>query len=385
MSNQPKSSPERKYWSKEADVSVASVHEFDHVHDLKSRVQATTSTANVGDDSQASDISPNEDLTENCSTVELLKTSRDNFSTCEEKVKELSPDDTDAAVSVSSDTTLEPEPSDVQLKSHEDQMSSLSLDKCEHTNGSLRLSSTSVLDSKAQRETSSCVRVMPSSVFTDDLTVQVGSSARFSKVLENISLPLLYIPTTRQLVAGSVDGPNPRESTQIMRDLNILYTPDRDYSYNGSESASSTLDLSSCELLSPHSPMPKAHSTQEFHFLGRYSDSDRLTVNSTDSCPGFHNSFEPSSHMFADNSSLSSLSTGTDFSVSAVSVSENDLNAESKSLSCDVTDEAAFVDISLHSRNSFDKGYNSSSLDSGYGDKKAPSFQTARKKSFSGL
>ncbi|BFY97913.1 hypothetical protein BsWGS_00953 [Bradybaena similaris] len=385
MSNQTKSSPEHKYWSRETDVSVLPVSDND-VDDLKGRIKGTAARPH---DCEASEVALNNDVARISSTVQLVKKSGDNFSLCAEKLKELSHDDTDAAMSVSSDTTLEPESSDVQLKSHEDKMSSLSSEKYDHNNGSSRSYTSSVSDNMAQTETSSYVRVMPSGVFTDDLAVDVGTSARFSKVLENISLPLLYIPTTKQLVAGSldgsVDGPNPRESAGTLRDLSILYMPERDYSYNGSESASSTLDLSSSELLSPHSPMPKAHSTQEFHYMGRYTDSDRLTVHSTDSCPGYHNSFEPGSHVFADNSSLSSVSTGTDFSVSAVSISETDLNVESKSLSCDAPDEAGFVDISLHSRNSFDRGYNSSSLDSGYGDKRAPSFQAARKKSFPGL
>lgn len=385
MSNQTNSSPEHKYWSRETDVSVLPDSDLNDVDDLKSRIKATSGRLH---NCEPSEVTLNNDVARSSSTVQLLKESGDNFSLCTEKLKELSHDDNDAAMSVSSDTTLEPE-SDAQLKSHEDKMSSLSLEKYDHNNGSSRSFSSSVSNNAAQTETSSYVRVMPSRAFTDDLAVDVGASARFSKVLENISLPLLYIPTTKQLVAGSldgsVDGPNPRESAGTLRDLSVLYMPDRDYSYNGSESASSTLDLSSSELLSPHSPMPKAHSTQEFHYMGRYTDSDRLTVHSTDSCPGYHNSFEPGSHVFADNSSLSSVSTGTDFSVSAVSISETELNVESKSLSCDVPDEAGFVDISLHSRNSFDRGYNSSSLDSGYGDKRAPSFQAARKKSFSGL
>ncbi|CAL1534076.1 unnamed protein product [Lymnaea stagnalis] len=290
-------------------------------------------------------------------------------------------EDADASLSVSSDNTLEFESSDSHLTSLDNHLNKIVIksEQNSSSNGCRSISVSTCISDAKNNSFPQYSKVMPSATLTDDFPVDLGTSARFSKVLENISLPLLYIPTTKQLVKSNGASPEPllTDSPNVHTDFKLLYTPDRDYSCNESESASSTLDLSSSELLSPHSPMHKAHSAQEFHYV---SESDRYTLHSVDSFPGFHHNFEPSQYLFADNSSLSSVSTGTDFSVSAVSVTE-DYSVENSN----PTDESMFMDINLHSRNSFDKGYNSSSLDSGYGDKRAPQFQAAKKKSFTSL
>ncbi|KAK0057348.1 TBC1 domain family member 12 [Biomphalaria pfeifferi] len=287
-------------------------------------------------------------------------------------------DDVEATLSLSSDKTLDFEHADNSLRTLEDSMGKFSI-KNEQTISSNGC--TAPVDEETVGCTSHCNSqfnyVMSSPKFTDDLPVELGKSARFSKVLENISLPLLYIPTTRQLVKSNDVSSNHTDLPIVHTDFKHLCVPDKDYSCNESESASSNQDLSCSELLSPRSPMHKAYSAQEFHYS---ADSDRYTLHSVDSFPGFQHNFEPSHYLFADNSSLSSVSTGTDFSVSAVSVGE-DFTVDSKNIS----DEALFMDINLHSRNSFDKGGNSSSLDSGYGERKAPQFQAAKKKSFTSL
>lgn len=390
MSNQIRSSSQSQCCHGESETVVpVSFMNFDNVDDLKTSVQADAAHDDLlSVSADAHNVINGEDngggqdeiTSSDCHSV---SSSRDCLPPNSiEQAKQYSCDGLDAAVSVSTDTALEPNSHDLHLKTQEGRLYSLSLSIEGNKTGSYR--SASPTDRKVMSaKNTSCNKILPPAVFTDELRVELGSSAQFSKVLENISLPLLYIPTTRQLVTGGGGLAYPDQSTSPQKD--VLYAPERDYLYSGSESASSTLDLSSSELSSTHSPMHKAHSAQEFHYLVKCRDTDRLTLHSVDSYPGNENSFEPGTHLFADNSSLSSVSTGTDFSVSAISATESDFIAESKSLSHDAADESVFVDVNLHSRNSFDKGYNSSSLDSGYGDKRAPMFQAARKKSFTGL
>ena len=293
-------------------------------------------------------------------------------------------DDTDATISISSDNTLEFDPADGQFRRQ--------LQMKDSRRGSNR--SLSKANQSADKALFQSANVPALSRLTDDVSLDIGSGGRFSKVLENISLPLLYIPTTKQLVKNDTqnDIPAPLErgaSSLVSCDPQIVVHGDPDsteQSYgamcNGMHSANSNLDLSSSDLL-PLSQMPKAHSAQEFQHLSKLADSDRLTLHSVDSYPGFQSSADQNPYnLFADNSSLSSVSTGTDFSVSAVSVGDD------YGIECgrDPTDESLFIDVNLNSRNSYDAAQNkSSSLDSGYGDKKPPDFAAAKKKSFSTL
>lgn len=366
MSDQRKNSPDSGICNLDGLPVVSSV-ELDEVDVLKSQIKAKAlgcHAEELRDRLDAPELK--EDFDKSLTHISTVFKSQDGRL-----------DDTDATLSISSDNTIEYDPSDSQTKIAEGSLNKLTL------NGEQKFENGYISSDTAKTKQNACPgyhKVMPSPVFTDDLPVNVGSSSRFSKVLENISLPLLYIPTTKQLVKSNGTLPESlnADSNNVHTDYKLL-TPEKGCSCNESESASSTLDLSSSELLCPHSSIHKAHSAQEFSY--KYTDSDRCTLHSLDSYPGFHHNFEPSPYLFADNSSLSSVSTGTDFSVSAVSVGE-EYNIESN----DVSDDALFMDINLHSRNSFDKGYNSSSLDSGYGDKRAPQFQeTAKKKSFTSL
>lgn len=373
MSEQRKDSPAPGIYNGETDFMTGIAINFEDVDSLKSQKKGdnahmgfvdlrNTDDSNVVQENNDSDkVSTSHGLGNDvASHFPFSARSNDHF------------EDADASLSISSDShikSLDNHLNKIVIKSEQNSVS----------NGGCSLSMSTCITDAKNNSFPQYGKVMPSTTFTDDLPVDLGTSARFSKVLENISLPLLYIPTTKQLVKSNGASPEPllTDSSNVHTDFKLLYTPDRDYSCNESESASSTLDLSSSELLSPHSPMHNAHSAQEFHCV---SESDRFTLHSVDSFHGFHHNFEPSQYLFADNSSLSSVSTGTDFSVSAVSVSEDHPGEN-----CNPTDESIFMDINLHSRNSFDKGYNSSSLDSGYGDKRAPQFQAAKKKSFTSL
>ncbi|KAH9513225.1 hypothetical protein Btru_034411 [Bulinus truncatus] len=370
MSDQIKSSPGSGHCNGEArSLPCVSVIDFEDIEAIKNQMKVKSKVSYLEDlgNSEECNIShsPNSTLIRQDSL--LFKT------------KDFS-DDADATSSLSSDKTIDNEPGDNSLKALENNVNNLVLKNEQNitSNGHFE-PYTSVLDDLKSNSHSHFSYMMAPPKFFDDLPVDVGKSARFSKVLENISLPLLYIPTTRQLVKcnGVPCDHLTTELPIVNTDVKHLSAPDRDYSCNESESASSTQDLSSSELLSPRSPMHKAHSAQEFHYL---ADSDRYTLHSVDSYPGFQHNFEPSHYLFADNSSLSSVSTGTDFSVSAVSVGE-EFTVDPNNIS----DEALFMDINLHSRNSFDKSGHSSSLDSGYGDRKTPQFQAAKKKSFTSL
>lgn len=314
-------------------------------------------------------------------------TKEDHFDFENSKDFEAAQDDTDATLSISSDNTLELDPADGALR----RQLQLQGDSRRGSNRSLSRSNQRTASDKGLSQSANTPAL---NKYTDDISVDVGSGSGFSKTLENISLPLLYIPTTKQLIK---DG-NQNESTSLhersgsslmSRDPRTVVHADSALTgqvlgamCNGFHSSNSNLDLSNSELL-PCSLIPKAHSAQEFQHLSKLSDSDRVTLHSVDSYPGFHSAAEQNPfNLFADNSSLSSVSTGTDFSVSAVSVGD-EFGFECAG---GPTDESVFTDINLNSRNSYDTVQNkSSSLDSGYGDKKPPDFRAAKKKSFSTL
>ncbi|KAK3743038.1 hypothetical protein RRG08_063904 [Elysia crispata] len=309
----------------------------------------------------------------------------DHFDYVNFKESEAVQDDTDATISISSDNTLEFDPGDGALRRQ------LQFREDSRRASNRSLSRASLFTDKDLPQSQNAP---PSAKWTDDVSVDLGSGGKFSKVLENISLPLLYIPTTKQLVKNDNQNESPAllergASSLATCDPKIVIHGDSDSAKqshgtvcNGIHSSNSNLELSSSELLSC-SLMPKAHSAQEFQHLNKLTDSDRLTLHSVDSYPGFLSTAEQNPfNLFADNSSLSSVSTGTDFSVSAVSVGDD------YGIECgrDPMDEALFIDVNLNSRNSYDAAQNkSSSLDSGYGDKKPPDFTAAKKKSFSTL
>ena len=225
----------------------------------------------------------------------------------------------------------------------------------------------------------------------NDLPLDVGANSKFSKVLENISLPLLYIPTTKQLVSGSHEThPDDNCSTSAtLTDKEYLsVSVDRLGSIHGSEqNLNSPNSLSSNTLLMPpsssSSSMHKAHSTQEFSAsVPQFPDLDHL--HSAESFTSFAQHIEFGVSNFGDDSSLSNVSTGTDFSISAMSMGGEEgaggySDTKSLSLSQHVTDETLFMDINLHTRNSYDQNRKSASLDSKLKDQHIPLSQAAKK------
>ena len=211
------------------------------------------------------------------------------------------------------------------------------------------------------------------------LSVDVGSSAQFSKVLENISLPLLYIPTTKQLVRaapGDSDSGDPNKTEDRLQSPTSFTEnriqngpklspsgPESPCSHEASFSSTKSEALATSALLSPPTSVLLTQGSSEFfHTSGNTRDHERLTKHSTDNFPTFPQQSELGvAGGFGDNSSLSSVS--TDFSVSALSVGEEYSYSDSRSQSHATNDETLFMDINLHTRNSFDQGRKTASLD----------------------
>ncbi|GFN83403.1 TBC1 domain family member 14 [Plakobranchus ocellatus] len=360
--------------------------DLDEVEVLKSHLKSQTESWRIPYTKAEDGADDVDDGIGNSTASSVSRDNRFDFESFKEG--EMVQDDTDATLSISSDNTLEFEPTDNQLRLQEKRLWDMQLREDGRGSSKSLLSNAQLTQDGELPQLSK----LPAA-WTDDVSVDIGSSGRFSKVLENISLPLLYIPTTKQLVKSNTQSQTSDDrfgaSSHIACEPPIVIHVDPDSPgqahsalCNGLQSANSTLDLSSAELL-PHSPIPKAYSAQEFQHISKLTDSDRLTLHSVDSYPGFHSNAEQNPYnLFADNSSLSSVSTGTDFSVSAVSVGED------YGIECgrEPADEALFIDVNLNSRNSYDTAQNkSSSLDSGYGDKKPPDFTAAKKKSFTTL
>ncbi|GFS07433.1 TBC1 domain family member 14 [Elysia marginata] len=361
----------------------ASTDDLDDLETLKSQLKYQTIQCNDTrlDSLRAPLRSAEDDIDDGIGNSTASSVSKDDHFDFENSIEsEAIQDDTDATLSISSDNTLELDPADGALR------------RQLHLKGDSRRGSSRSLSKTKGLSQSACPPAVAR--LTDDISVDVGSCSGFSKVLENISLPLLYIPTTKQLVKNDNQNKSPANleigaSSLASCDPQIVIHGDSASTgqilgavCNGIHSSNSNLDLSTSELL-PCSLLPKAQSAQEFQHLSKLAESDRVTLHSVDSYPGFQSGAEQNPfNLFADNSSLSSVSTGTDFSVSAVSVGDD------FAFDCgrDPTDESLFTDVNLNSRNSYDAAQNkSSSLDSGYGDKKPPDFTAAKKKSFSTL
>ena len=246
---------------------------------------------------------------------------------------------------------------------------------------------------------SSGLLISPASL-SQDVHVQMGNdNKRLSKVLESLDLQLLYIPKTQQLVAqkkiddqSACEGNNPvivvKENDIIVENPvslkgNILRNDS--FSSQRSSQRSSPLKMAKSETSSLHSVqilnpgcLDDSSSIGETEYLIRSKESDQLTCDSSDFVCNFPriNTNESLLRTFTDASSLSSLSTGTDFSISAASLDEGDGTGH-----CIDTGDAGFMEINLHSRNSFERSKNPSQ-DSGFEDK---SLKPSKRKGLSAL
>ena len=213
--------------------------------------------------------------------------------------------------------------------------------------------------------------VMSPITLTQDMPVSVANSNRFSRVLENMPLPLIYIPTTKQLVSGQNCTENDNQNSVSFDETNSSADYGKEFC-NGSDTDDLTQNISDISL---HSQFSEGTYELADHVktcrsldvdMRSNKDPDQLTLHSVDCLIP-----QPGERMYTDVSSLSSVSTNTDFSVSAASLGEE--YTESKSISCE-TEEGGFSDVNLYSRNSYERtettSQDRSSLDKGAKPKK---------------
>ncbi|XP_021375994.1 TBC1 domain family member 14-like isoform X2 [Mizuhopecten yessoensis] len=207
------------------------------------------------------------------------------------------------------------------------------------------------------------------------LDINEGSNNRLSTVLQNIQLPLVYIPTTRQLVT------NKKGIEKSQGDASSTGAPEESFSGAGnsvtlseydSNQSTSTETILNIDDIDQNSEILKQTNIEtgslgETDSLLRLKEPDQLTCSSLDLDSGIHRVYTGDSLLrtFNDASSLSSLSTCTDFSVSAASIDDG----EGTGLCID-TGDGGFMEINLHSRNSFERCKNGSQ-DSGIDDRGA--------------
>lgn len=207
---------------------------------------------------------------------------------------------------------------------------------------------------------------------TQDVPLDIeGSNNRLSTVLQNIQLPLVYIPTTRQLVTNRKGVENsPLESSSADPPEESAASNSGALSEHDSNQSTSTETILNIDDIDQNSEIFKqtnidTGSLGETDSLLRLKEPDQLTCSSLDLESGIHRVHTGDSLLrtFNDASSLSSLSTCTDFSVSAASIDDG----EGTGLCID-TGDGGFMEINLHSRNSFERCKNGSQ-DSGIDDK----------------
>lgn len=223
--------------------------------------------------------------------------------------------------------------------------------------------------------------ISPSSL-TQDVPVEMGSdNKRISSVLESLDLQLVYIPATHQLVAAkahdSVTANENKEcenkSNGISKDvsgsfkneggLSPDYKSDSTLSTPTKMATTDSSSLNSVTILSPTS-LDDSSSICETDCLIKIKEPDQLTCDSSEFECNFPriNTNDSLLRTFTDASSLSSLSTGTDFSVSAASLDDGETGM------CIDTGDGGFMEINLHSRNSYERAKNPSQ-DSGFEDR----------------
>ncbi|KAK3587488.1 hypothetical protein CHS0354_003630 [Potamilus streckersoni] len=223
---------------------------------------------------------------------------------------------------------------------------------------------------------------------TQDIPVNMGcDNKRISSVLESLDLQLVYLPKTKQLVAAKNV-----ETDNAMTNGLCDKQPDYNKIYDNTQCSSDTSpDVSNISDSSPTSSTTSSPTKMfqngsldgKFHlpgglddtssmncetdFLLKVKEPDQLTCGSSEFDTHLPRNCTNGSLMrtFTDASSLSSISTSTDFSVSAASLDD----AEGTGLCID-TGDAGFMEINLHSRNSFERAKNPSQ-DSGFEDRSA--------------
>ncbi|ESO86590.1 hypothetical protein LOTGIDRAFT_167115 [Lottia gigantea] len=183
---------------------------------------------------------------------------------------------------------------------------------------------------------------------TQDIPIDIGKDQnRFSYVMENIP-SLLYLPNTKQLVRSQpVSRQNSIGShgahSNGVEDLHKEICIDANTSFNGNDQSLELVSPESNSSFSETCPFPVGANDNS------NIDADQMTLNSVECLiPG-----ELNDRGCNDTSSLSSVS--TDFSTT---VGED--NSEFKNVSLE-GDETGFMEVNLHSRNSYQRSQSSAS------------------------
>lgn len=238
----------------------------------------------------------------------------------------------------------------------------------DHRNNMVTMSTTKV---------TSGLLISPTSLTQDVHVTMKNDKQRMSAVLDSLDLQLVYIPTTKQLVAtkktdlqnttncsaefsnktGKCEE-NETESAGINSNLGTSRTNHSPVKMSESSS------VHSIQFLSPTN-LDDTASVNEMECLIRIREPDNNACDNSDFVCNFPriNTNDSLLRTFTDASSLSSLSTGTDFSVSAASLDDGEGTGH-----CIDTGDGGFMEINLHSRNSYERGKNPSQ-DSGFEDK----------------
>lgn len=236
--------------------------------------------------------------------------------------------------------------------------------------------------------------ISPSSLTQDvHVTMTEDKQQRISAVLDSLDLHLVYIPTTQQLVAtrkvetSNINGTetnvtkNGKSDESETESSGYMSGNSNGQPRQNSDSPSkmATTDSSSVHSIQLLSPgiLDDTSSVNETDCLIRITEPYDSRCDSSDFLCNFPrtNTNDSLLRTFTDASSLSSLSTGTDFSVSAASLDDGEGTGH-----CIDTGDGTFMEINLHSRNSFERGKNPSQ-DSGFEDKSSK----PKRKGLSGL
>ena len=214
---------------------------------------------------------------------------------------------------------------------------------------------------KDSKELKAGLLISPLSL-TQDLPIKVGKDDNcLSSVLENIPTPLVYLPNTRQLVA---EPSTENGDSKSLSSCDVNNATTETVQNEGSDDDTVSI-CDKWKLIN----LQDTSSIGETDSLLRLKDPDQLTCNSFDLDGSLHRVQTGDSLLrtFNDASSLSSLSTCTDFSVSAVSMGDD---ASDGTGMCLDTGDGNFIEVNLHSRNSFERSKNNST-DSGIEDQGA--------------
>ena len=197
---------------------------------------------------------------------------------------------------------------------------------------------------------------------TEDMPINISEDeTKFSSVTSNIQQTLVYIPTTRQLVAEHINGTNTPDVGNKLDHLN-------DTDSHKSSSTETILHEIDCPKFSLQvndtSSLGGESDSLIYLNLSKMKDQDQLSLNNSENGLPRSNTGDSLLRTFNDTTSLSSLSTCTDFSISAASIDEG---CDGTGLCID-TGDGEFMEINLHSRNSFERKKNPSQ-DSGFEDR----------------